>query len=72
MASATWLAVALLTRISSLSALATFALTPLYLWMTTGSAILTATFVAIAAVLFVRHRDNISRLLHGEESRIGQ
>ncbi len=72
LACATWLAVALLSRISSLAALVTFTAAPAYLWMTTGSATLTATFAVIAIVLFVRHRDNIGRLLRGEESRIGQ
>ncbi|MEM7377640.1 MAG: glycerol-3-phosphate 1-O-acyltransferase PlsY [Pseudomonadota bacterium] len=71
LAGATWLAVALAFRISSLAALATFAAVPAYLYMSTGSALLTASFTVIAAVLFVRHRDNIGRLLRGEEPRIG-
>lgn len=72
LASATWLAVALVSRISSLAALVTFAAAPAYIWMSTGSAALTATFAVIAAALFIRHRDNIGRLLRGDESRIGQ
>ncbi len=72
LACATWLAVALMSRISSLAALVTFALTPAYLWMTTGSLSLTAAFALIGVALFVRHHENISRLLKGEESRIGQ
>jgi len=38
LACATWLAVALVSRISSLAALVTFTAAPAYIWMTTGSA----------------------------------
>lgn len=71
LASATWLATALIFRISSLAALVTFAAAPAYLYMSTGSIALTTCFALIAVVLFVRHRENIGRLVRGEESRIG-
>lgn len=71
LAGATWLAVALLFRISSLAALVTFAAVPAYLYMSTGSTALTIAFSVIAVVLFVRHRENIARLVRGQESRIG-
>ena len=67
----TWLAVAQLMKISSLSALAAAALSPLYAlglqrpWPT-------VTLAAVLAVLiFVRHYENIRRLLSGTEPRIG-
>ena len=70
-ACATWLAVAAIARISSLSALVSFAAAPLYAlafadrWMAAAS-------VAIAALIYMRHAGNIGRLLAGTEPRIGQ
>lgn len=67
----TWLAVAALFRISSLSALAALALAPLTsLWLADGSVAVLALF--IAALVFVRHEANIRRLLKGEEPKIGK
>lgn len=70
-AMATWLVVAASLRYSSLAALAAAALAPLAAWFfaTPGTAIL-ALFLAI--LVFVRHHENIARLLNGSESRIGQ
>ncbi|MEW5729725.1 MAG: glycerol-3-phosphate 1-O-acyltransferase PlsY [Pseudomonadota bacterium] len=66
----TWLAVAGLFRISSLSALVALALAPAYAWVFQGPA--TAAMAAGLAVLgFIRHHANIVRLLKGEEPRIG-
>jgi glycerol-3-phosphate acyltransferase PlsY len=68
---ATWLVVALLTRYSSLAALATAVLAPLYAWLLGGGAIQPTEVVAVIAVLVIfRHRANIARLIHGEESKI--
>jgi acyl phosphate:glycerol-3-phosphate acyltransferase len=67
---ATWITVALVWRISSLSALTAAALSPVYMLIfdrweyAVGAAVL-------AALIFVTHRDNIRRLLKGEEPRIG-
>lgn len=68
----TWIAVAWLTRYSSLAALVAAALAPLYVWFTVSSAELTLVTVLLASLLFWRHRPNIGRLLKGEESRIGK
>jgi len=68
---ATWIATALVTRISSLSALVAAAASPLYMlafgpWQyAVGAALL-------AALIFVTHRDNIRRILAGQEPRIGE
>jgi glycerol-3-phosphate acyltransferase PlsY len=67
-----WLAVAALSRYSSAAALAASALAPLtfYLWLGFPHAGLV--FALLAALLWVKHRPNIERLLKGTETRIGQ
>lgn len=67
---ATWLAMAALFRISSLSALTAMALTPLYAWLLIGTGALTGLLTAIAVLVVVRHHSNIRNLLAGTESRI--
>jgi len=69
---ATWLAMAVLVRISSLSALTAMALAPAYLWWLAGDwRWLVGASVAMTAVMFWRHRRNIANLLQGKEGRIG-
>jgi glycerol-3-phosphate acyltransferase PlsY len=67
---AIWLVVAAATRYSSLSALIASAATPAMLWAFgyPGEA---ALFAVLAALLWVMHRANISRLLVGAEGKIG-
>lgn len=65
----TWGIVFAITRISSLSALVAFALTPVYMAVVTESAGLIVVTTAMVVLLFWRHRDNIGRLLDGEEGR---
>lgn len=71
MGAATWLIAALIWRISSLAALIAAAATPVYMFAFDrwqygiGAAIL-------ALLVFVTHRENIRRLLKGEEPRIGE
>lgn len=71
-AAATWIAMAAAFRFSSLATLTAAALSPLYylllhrsseerLWLAAGMAVL----------IFIRHHQNIGRLLKGEEPRIG-
>jgi len=65
-----WLLVAVITRYSSLSALTASAATvigfaALNLWP------LAILFGLMTALLYLRHKENIGRLLRGEESRIG-
>ncbi len=67
---ATWLCVAAALRYSSLAALAALALAPVYAWLLTARADLTGFAAALAAVLWLRHRANIARLVAGREPRI--
>jgi len=65
----TWLVVAAATRYSSLAALIACVLAPLYaLWLADLPRTALVAFVAILVIL--RHRQNIARLLRGEESKI--
>jgi glycerol-3-phosphate acyltransferase PlsY len=70
-ACATWLAVAAVARISSLSALVSFAAAPLYA-LAFADRWTVAAAVAIAALVYLRHAGNIRRLLAGTEPRIGE
>lgn len=68
---ATWLATAAVFRYSSLAALVASALAPLYVaWLLPGAAFFVLALV-MSALLFLRHKDNIRRLLAGQETRIG-
>jgi len=67
---ATWLAVAVATRYSSLAALTACALAPLYTWLITRDMRTTEVILALAVIVILRHHANIRRLLKGEESRI--
>lgn len=69
---ATWVAVAVVFRYSSLSALVAAILAPAYVWFFLHSGILAGTALVMAVLLVMRHRGNIERLLKGEESRIGR
>ena len=71
MAGATWIAMAILLRFSSLSALTAAALAPLYALATHAGGPVVVLAIAMAVVIFIRHRANIERLLKGEEPRIG-
>ncbi len=66
-----WIATAAITRYSSLSALLASAAAPVLLLVfgLPNTAVLAA---ILAAVIWVRHRANLKRLLAGEESRIGR
>ncbi len=67
---ATWLAVAVLFRYSSLAALTAAALAPvMVLWLLSDPSLLAMSLI-ITTLLFWRHRGNITRLLAGTESKI--
>lgn len=70
-ACATWAAVAAAFRYSSLAALVALAAAPVYAWLWATPAH-TVAFAVLAVLAWVRHHENIRRLLKGEESRIGK
>jgi glycerol-3-phosphate acyltransferase PlsY len=65
-----WLATAVSTRYSSLSALVAAFVTPLFLWWF-GHPALASLFVVLTLLLFWKHTENIKRLQSGTEGRIG-
>ncbi len=77
MAGATWLLVAFLLRYSSLAALIAAAATPLYALLPLDALGLPAAqpifvlAIATAVLIYLRHHENIGRLLKGAEPRIG-
>jgi glycerol-3-phosphate acyltransferase PlsY len=66
-----WLAIAALTRYSSLAALVASAATPFLLWYS-GDAMEAGLFALLTILTWIMHRANISRLLQGTEGRIGR
>ncbi len=67
----TWLATAVVSRISSLSALVALAAAPFWaFWLVGGPVVGLAAALAILGI--VRHHANIRRLLRGEEPKIGR
>jgi len=66
----TWLLVAFLSRISSLSALVAAAAAPAYVWWLLGQPVLTTATTLMSALLYWRHRGNIRNLIAGTEGRI--
>ena len=67
----TWLMVAFVSRYSSLSALTAAAATPLIMFAM-GKPSFAAAALFMAALIFVRHKDNIVRLWRGDEPKIGR
>ena len=68
---AAWLIVAAVSRYSSLAALSAAALSPFLVLLTGGSRAASALALVMALLIYVRHRENIQRLLSGKEDRIG-
>lgn len=71
LAGATWLIVAFVFRISSLSALVAALLAPLYVFLVGRPTPIAALAAFMAVLIYIRHAPNIRRLLKGEEPRIG-
>ena len=65
-----WIAVALISRYSSLSALVASFVTPIFLWGF-GHLALASLFAVLTLLLFYMHRENIRRLQAGTEGKIG-
>ncbi len=70
-AGAIWLVCAFLTRISSLSALAAAGSAPLIAFMM-GYTHIAMMAAVMAVIIYIRHAENIGRILKGTESRIGK
>ena len=66
---ATWLIIIAITRYSSLAALVTVSLAPLYTWWIKPLYTLPVTFLTV--LIIFRHRANITRLMAGEEPKVG-
>ena len=69
---ATWLLIAKLFNISSLAALLSILVTPLYVWLLIPDASLMVALLLMGALLIWRHRSNIKNLLEGTEGKIKQ
>lgn len=66
---AIWFVVAKIFKLSSLAALIAFTCLPfIYLWLYANLAI-TTIFMLLSVILIIRHKDNIKRLLRGEENQ---
>jgi len=70
-AGAIWLACAFITRISSLSALAAAGASPL-IAMFMGYYHVAIMAAVLAVIIYIRHAENIGRIIKGTESRIGK
>ncbi|QBJ62218.1 glycerol-3-phosphate 1-O-acyltransferase PlsY [Pseudoalteromonas sp. DL-6] len=65
----TWLIIVAITRYSSLAALVSVTLAPLYTWWIKPLYTLPVTFITL--LIIIRHRTNIVRLFKGEEPKVG-
>nr|VFJ89726.1 MAG: glycerol-3-phosphate acyltransferase PlsY [Candidatus Kentron sp. LFY] len=69
---ATWLSTVAAFRYSSLAALITALLAPIYTGFLTSNLIYTSAIGIIALLIIWRHRSNIRKLIAGTETKIGQ
>jgi glycerol-3-phosphate acyltransferase PlsY len=67
-----WLAVAAISRFSSLAALTASLVTPFALYFSGLPRAVPLVFAAMTVILWLRHHENIRRLLAGSEGRIGE
>lgn len=67
-----WLLTVKWTRYSSLSALVSFGVLPLSIYILDYSKEKMIVAVAIAALIFIGHTTNIKRLIQGKESKVGE
>jgi glycerol-3-phosphate acyltransferase PlsY len=66
-----WLAVAAISRYSSLGAIVAAVFAPVATWFFLGTGPVLAAVVGMSVILVVRHKANILKLARGEERRIG-
>ncbi|MCJ2377995.1 glycerol-3-phosphate 1-O-acyltransferase PlsY [Vibrio sp. ZSDZ34] len=66
----TWLVVAIVFRYSSLAALVTVMMAPVYTWMVTPQ--YTFPVAMLSCLIILRHHQNIRRLFEGSEPKLGQ
>ena len=69
---ATWLFMAKVANVSSLAALISMALAPLYIWLLWPSVELIVMQILVTLLLIWRHRSNIQKMLSGDEDRISK
>lgn len=67
-----WLTMAVVSRYSSLAALTAALFAPAAAWHLHGAGPILAAVAGMSVLLVARHRENIRKLLRGEESRIGE
>ena len=68
----TWIVVAAIWRISSLSALVAALIAPVYAWMFLGFEASTLVIFIMSVLIFWRHKSNITNLISGKEARFGK
>jgi len=68
----TWLFMAKIVKISSLSALVATLLAPVYVWLWYFSPATLGVTIIMTVILFWRHRSNIQNLISGKEDKIGK
>lgn len=68
---ATWITIAVFFRYSSLAALVSAVFAPCFAWLMLGVQPVLIPLALMSVLLIARHRSNISKLLAGQESRIG-
>ena len=66
----TWLIVAISTKYSSLAAIVTIALAPLYIWLL--KPVYFYPVIMLSVLILIRHKPNIIRLLKGTESKLSR
>lgn len=66
----TWLIVAAIFRYSSLAAILSFIFLPIYIWTLSDRSYIIPLCLLSVIILFM-HRENIKRLISGQESKIG-
>ncbi len=71
LAGATWIAMAVVFRIASLGALTAAAMAPLYALALHAGHPVIVLGVFMAVLIYIRHHENIARLLKGQEPKIG-